>query len=143
MALLQKIPLSAGVADQKLGIELDGNPYRLRVVWNERFGYFSLTVMTSDDEDILTNIKMVKNYPLTARFKDTRLPTGSLYFVQEKGTSDKADFDGLGVTFGLYYYEPDTVVTTTAVVAASEAVLGTIWDSGLTEFDEGATSWDN
>jgi hypothetical protein len=143
MALLQKIPLSAGVADQKLSVELDGNPYRLRVVWNERFGYFSLTVMTSDDEDILTNIKMVKNYPLTSRFKDTRLPTGSLYFVQEKGTADKADFDDLGVTFGLYYYEPDTVVTTTAVVAATEAVLGTIWDSGLTEFDEGLTVWDN
>lgn len=142
MALIQKIPLIAGVADQRLGVELDGNPYRLRVVWNERFGYFSLTVMTADEVEILSNVKMVKNYPLTSRFRNTLLPTGSLYFVQEKGKAAEAGFDDLGVSFGLYYYEPDAVVTAQPVVTVSEAVLGTLWDSSLTTWDSGATVWD-
>lgn len=111
MSLIQKIPVAPETTDQLLRVELDGNPYSLRILWNERFGYFSLSILTADDEPILTNIKMVKNYPLIGRFKDPRLPFGDLYFVQEKGSVDRPGYSDLGATFGLYYYEPDAVVT--------------------------------
>lgn len=147
MARLDKIPLLPETSDQKLTVTLGGNPYILRVLWNERFGYFSLSVNTSDDVPILTNIKMVKNYPLIGRYKNTLLPFGDIYFIQESGTNARPLYEDLGVRCNLYYYEPDAVVTAQPVIeGASVAVLGTIWDSGLTEFDVGVmggpTGWD-
>ena len=111
MSLTQKIPLQPETTDQLVSVELDGNPYILRVLWNERFGYFSLSVLTADETVILENIKMVKNYPLIGRFKDVRLPFGVLHFVQEKGNATRPGYSDLAVSFSLYYYEPDPVVT--------------------------------
>lgn len=143
MALIQKIPLQAETTDQLVSIELDGNPYILRVLWNERFGYFSLSVNAADDTPILTNIKMVKNYPLIGRFKSDLLPAGDIYFVQEKGNADRPGYSDLAVNFGLYYYEADAVVTAQPVrQAVPEAVVGTVWDSNLSTWDTGSTLWD-
>jgi len=143
MSLIQKIPLQLETTDQLVSVELDGNPYILRVLWNERFGYFSLSVLTADEQPILTNIKMVKNYPLIGRFKDTRLPFGDLYFVQEKGSAARPGYSDLAVNCGLYYYEADAVVTAQPVrEQVAEALVGTIFDSGLTSWDTGSTLWD-
>lgn len=143
MALIQKIPLQAETTDQLVSIELDGNPYILRVLWNERFGYFSLSVNAADDTPILTNIKMVKNYPLIGRFKSDLLPAGDIYFVQEKGNADRPGYSDLAVNFGLYYYEADAIVTAQPVrQAVPEAVVGTVWDSNLSTWDTGSTLWD-
>lgn len=143
MALIQKIPLQAETTDQLVSVELDGNPYILRVLWNERFGYFSLSVNAADDTPILTNIKMVKNYPLIGRFKSDLLPAGGIYFVQEKGNAERPGYSDLAVNFGLYYYEADAVVTAQPVrQAVPEAVVGTVWDSNLSTWDTGSTLWD-
>lgn len=143
MALLQKIPLLPETFDQTLSIELGGNPYILRVLFNDRFEYFSLSINTIDDQPILTNIKMVKNYDLTGRFKDVRLPYGSLVFVQEKGSNARPLYEDLGVNCNLYYYEPDVEVNAAQVFEqVSVPVLGSIWDSSLSEFDDGDSVWD-
>ena len=105
--LIQKIPLLPATADQTIEIEIGGNLYILRVMWNERFGYFSFSISTADDEPILTNIKMVKNYPLIGRFKNTLLPVGDFIFLQEKGTIGRPGYDDLETNHGLYYYEMD------------------------------------
>lgn len=143
MALIQKIPLQPETTDQLVSVELDGNPYILRVLWNERFGYFSLSVSAADETPILTNVKMVKNFPLIGRFRDTMLPAGDLYFVQEKGFAERAAYSDLAVTFGLYYYKPDPVVTAQPVrQTVSEPLIGTVWDSLFTSWDGGSTLWD-
>lgn len=143
MALTQKIPLQPETTDQLVSVELDGNPYILRVLWNERFGYFSLSLLTADESVILENIKMVKNYPLIDRFKDVRLPFGDLYFIQEKGSAARPGYSDLAVNCGLYYHEADTVVTAQPVrEQVAEALIGTIFDSGLTSWDTGSTLWD-
>lgn len=116
MATYLKIPLLAETTDQLVYVELDGNPYVLRVLWNERFGYFSLSVLEADLTPILTNIKMVKNYPLTRRFKDLRLPFGSFFFVQEKGNTTRPGYSDLATNFNLYYIEADTVATAQQVL---------------------------
>lgn len=109
MSVLQKIPLTPDTTDQYLTVELGGNPYVLRVLWNERYQYFALSIFEADNNPILLNIKMVKNYPLTARFQDLRLPYGDIYFVQERGTVEYPNYADLAVNANLYYYEPDTV----------------------------------
>lgn len=143
MALLQKIPIIPNSADQVLQITLDNNPYKLRVIWNERFGYFSLSIYTADDTPILLNVKMVKNYPLTDRFQNTLLPFGMFFFIQESGSSVRPVFEDLGSSFNLYYYEPDITVSAQGVVSEFvEPLIGTIWDSGMTTWDAGDTTWD-
>lgn len=143
MATFLKIPLLAETSDQLVYVELDGNPYIIRVLWNERFGYFSLSISEADQTPILVNIKMVKNFPLTRRFQDLRLPFGSLFFVQEKGTADRPGYSDLATNCNLYYIEPDAVVTAQQVQEQVAApLLGTIWDSGFTGWDGGDTLWD-
>lgn len=127
MSLLQQIPLQAGFTDQNIDIELDGNPYNIRVLWNERFGYFSLSISTADEVPILKNIKMVKNYPLIGRFKNNLLPVGDIFFVQENGTVDRPVYEDLSVNFNLYYYEPDIIAGTNIVrEEVHQAILGTL-----------------
>lgn len=143
MSLLQKIQLLSDSSDQTFNIELGGNPYILRVLWNERYGYFSLSINTADDSPILTNIKMVKNYDLTSRFKDLRLPVGGLYFVHEKGNSDRCGYDEIGINYNLYYYEPDADEAVVQVFEqVSMPVIGSAWDSLLSEWDGGSSLWD-
>lgn len=142
MATYSKIPLLAETTDQTLSVELGGSPYILRVLWNERFGYFAVSIYTADDEAIITNVKAVKNYPLFSRFRDVRLPAGHLALVQESGSAARPGYDDLGVSFFLYYIEPDAVaVTVTAPTEPTGAYIGSRWDAGFSEWAD-APSWD-
>lgn len=142
MALTLKIPLLPDVTDQFVSVELDNQPYTIRVLWNERFQYYSLSLYTADRTPILTNIKMVKDYPLIGRFKYPLLPRDELYFVQEKGAPRRPQYGDLAVNFNLYYHEVDVVVTPTIVAEELPVALGTEWDSGFTAWDSGSTLWD-
>lgn len=102
-----RIPLTPGVADQVLSIVLDGNPYKVRVIWNEREGYFALSLLQADDTPILTNVKMVKNYPLIRRFANPFAPPGEFYFVQDSGSTPRPLFSELGTNYKLYYKSVD------------------------------------
>lgn len=140
MARAYKIPLQQGVTDQTLSVELGGNPYKLRVLWNERYQYHALSIGTLADELILENVKMVRDYPLIGRYQDARLPSGELIWLREKGKAEYAGYDDPEVTYGLYYYEPDVVTTPLAVTTnVVNGVIGSEWDS---EWDNGLTEWD-
>lgn len=141
---LLKLPLIAETSDQLLHVDIDNRPFVLRVMWNERFGYFSLSVLEADKTPIVQNIKMVTNYPLVKRFADVRLPRGDLYFVQDSGKTKRPEYSDLGTTFSLYYFEADVIETPDLVrQVESEAIIGTLWDSNLTTWDAGSTVWDN
>jgi len=144
MPTLYKIELQPATADQWLTTELDGNPYRLRVLWNERGGYFALSLYTLADTPILQNVKMVKNYELIQRFADSRLPTGGMYFVQENGSALRPSFDDLATTHYLYYLQPDAEAQPVPVqlTVSADAQIGSIWDSDLSTWDSGSSTWD-
>lgn len=104
---IQRIPLTPNVVDQQITVILDNNPYLLRVVWNERFKYFSLSLFQTSGEPIVTGIKMVAMYNLTFRFVDDHMPIGDLYFIREKGSYKRPAFEDLGVTTFLWYANPE------------------------------------
>ncbi|MGL6011263.1 MAG: phage baseplate plug family protein [Shewanella oncorhynchi] len=141
--IVERIPVLSETSDQLIEVVLDDRPFILRVMWNERCGYFSLSVLEADSTPIVQNIKMVKNFPLVKRFADSRLPTGDLYFIQENGKTIRPEYSELGESYALYYYVPDKTVTTTPVVSSVEIpLIGTIWDSGFSTWDGGMTLWD-
>lgn len=108
MEIFQKIAVIPETTDQLLEVVLDGRPFILRILWNERFGYFSLSVLDADELPIVQNVKMVKNYPLIGRYSDIRLPAGDLFFLQENGKTLRPEYSELGVTHSLYYYKPES-----------------------------------
>jgi len=142
--ILEEIPLLPDTTDQLVDVVLSDNPYTLRVLWNETFGYFSLSVFEREGAVIVENIKMVKNYPLIRRFKDTRLPVGELYFIDNKNKNPRALYTSIGTNdYSLMYFVPDVVTAVESVViTAAPAVSGSIWDSGLSVWDSGSSSWD-
>ena len=142
MSILRQIPLLPETTDQIVTVELDNRPFTFRILWNERFGYFSMSIFEANGTPIVQNLKMVKNYELLRRFKSTLLPFDELYFIQENGRVDRPGYSDLAVNFGLYYFEPDIAVTPALVIEAPVVQLGTIWDSGLSTWDGGSSTWD-
>jgi len=141
--ILAEIPLLPDTTDQLVDVVLSDNPYTLRILWNEKYGYFSLSIYARDGAVILENIKMVKNYPLISRFKNTLLPVGDLYFIDNKNKHSRALYESVGTgDYSLVYYVPDVVVSDVVVITPVAAVSGSIWDSGLSEWDSGSSSWD-
>jgi len=138
MVLLQ-IPLLSQTVDQTCNIEINNEPYTLRVLWNENHSYFSLSISEVDGLPILQNIKMVNDYPLIGRFKALPI-NGDFYFTRKDGNTSTPAFDDLGTAFGLFYYDAeDAIIYPT--VASALGISQTIWDGGNTIWDGGSTSW--
>lgn len=139
MTILLEIPLKSGSADQRLDVTISDIPLTLRVVWNERFGYWSLSVAYRDGEDILKNIKMVNNTGLTSRFKRVPLK-GDFYFIHKSGKTYRPTYDDVGGEYGLYYYDPETAEDL-PVPSEPRGSTQSVWDDGNTIWDGGASNW--
>lgn len=139
MTILYEIPLQSNSADQTLDVTIAEIPYTMRVLWNERFGYWSLSIAYRDGEAILTNIKMVNNWPLTSRYSRLDLP-GDFYFVHKAGKTYRPTYDDVGGEYGLYYYDPEDELDL-PVPAVPRGSTQSIWDSGNAIWDGGASNW--
>lgn len=137
--IFEEIPLVAGNADQLVDVTIANTPYTIRVTWNERFKYFSLTIRERGGVDIITNVKMVPYYPLVSQYR--LLPfVGDLYFMHRAGLQYRPAFDDIGGTkYGLFYYDPETAIDYPDPLPV--AVPASVWDSGTTIWDDGASIW--
>ena len=95
MATFVKIPLQAGIADQQLDVVLDGEPFTLRVTWNESGGYWYFTVSHRNGEAICDAVKMVKNVPLLNRYRLSS-PAGDFIFLDNNSNKLRPDYASLG-----------------------------------------------
>jgi hypothetical protein len=109
------------------------------VQWNERFGYWSLSINERDGSPLLTNIKLVNNYPLVKRFQKLEM-RGELYFVHKGGKIYRPTFDDVGGEYGLFYYDAE-VTPDYPVPAAPIGATTSIWDGGVSIWDGGASNW--
>lgn len=145
MAILEEIPLLADESDQTADIVIAGEPYTLRMLWNARFKYWSLSLSDRDDEPLLVNVKVVPNYPLVGRYRRTTF-AGDLYFVHRAGKTYAPTFDDVGGSsgYGLFYYDAETPKDYPTPLE-SVGFLSTIWDGGETQWDVvdgvGTTVW--
>jgi hypothetical protein len=138
--ILQQIPLIAGRSNQYADVTIGGIPFTIRMLWNEWGGYWSLSVAELNGPDLLVNIKCVVNYPLTGRFQALGL-AGDLYLLHSNGLSYRPTFDDIGGnTYGLYYYDPESVADLPLPIPPI-GMLGSIWDDGATEWDGGESVW--
>lgn len=66
--------------DEQL-VQLDGVEYLLRFVWAPREQAYYLSLLDQDENPLALSIRLNINAPLLRRFRDPRLPPGSLLCV--------------------------------------------------------------
>lgn len=141
MATTLEIPILYQSADQSLNVTLDNQPYTLRITYNVRFDFFTLSINEKDGNALISGIKMVHNYPLINRFQKTTFK-GDIYLLHKGGKDIRPTFDNVGSEFGLYYYDqelPDDFPVPNITLGSNT----TIWDEGNTIYiDDGQiTNW--
>jgi len=140
--IFEAIKPLANTTDQLIDVVLSGNPYTLRILWNERHGYYSLSVFERDGPAILENVKMVKDYPLIGRFKNPLLPPGELFFIDPKNRPSRPGYEAF-TDYVLTYFDAQEVASVSESSQSTKAAMsGSIWDGGLTVWDGGASTWD-
>lgn len=109
------IGFQLGLDDQRSDLAIDDVTITLRVKWNQRFKYWSLSIYDRDSNIILAGIKMVRDSPLISGL---RIPSisGDFLFVRQYGNKDEADFESLGDDFVLVYVTSEEI---NAVVSSS------------------------
>lgn len=140
MTILFEIPLIAQSSDQILDITINEVPYTIRVLWNERFQYFALSISEKGGEQILDNVKMIPYFPLVGAYR--LLPfKGDIYFIHKGGKQYRPTYDDIGVNaYGLFYFDSETPTVYQSPLTVPH--IESYWDLGDSIWDGGATIWD-
>jgi len=69
------IPLKDN-ANYKFSIQLDSKTYILQFLYNTVNTYWTFSISDENETLLLSNIKIVKNFPLTDKYKIEGLPAG-------------------------------------------------------------------
>jgi hypothetical protein len=77
-------------------VALAGTLYRFALNFNTRGGFWTMDVLTLDDEPIVASVKLVADWELLGQFNDLRLPPGFLFCVDLSGAGLDPGFEDLG-----------------------------------------------
>lgn len=98
-------PRNATAAKYRFRSRLDGAYYGIRMLYNTRGRYWTISMSNSEGDQILDGIKLVEGQDLIAQFKDTRLPPGQLIVDDTAGLDlDPGRYD-LGRRVRIVYVE--------------------------------------
>lgn len=62
-------------------VTLDGNQYKIRMLWNDIGQYWTLSLRTVDNESLLEGIKCVPDFRLLRPYHRPGIPAGELMIV--------------------------------------------------------------
>lgn len=96
-----------GAADQTADITLSGQTFSMRILWNERFQYWSFSLSERGGVPLITNVKMVPSFGLIRRFHKVDLP-GDIFFLHRSEKLTRPTFEDLGTNYLLYYFDPES-----------------------------------
>lgn len=96
------LPVQPGVEDQSVEVQLDGRLYSLRLQWDGKSWYLTLT--DADGAVLRAGIRVVANWPLLRLGVDPRLPPGELMALRTAGDADPV-LEELGSAVSLVYAE--------------------------------------
>lgn len=76
--------------DFKQGVILDGKNYVLRIQWNTRGEFWSMSIYDGNETLLRAGIKLVQWYPLREQYNNPELPPGEFVLVD---TSKEASLE--------------------------------------------------
>jgi hypothetical protein len=88
-------------------VELEGQTYGLKLIWNFRAEAWFLSLYDADGQAIVHGIRLVTDYPLGKRFKDSRMPPGTFQIQDTSGERRDPNSADLGRRALLYYFTAD------------------------------------
>jgi len=89
------IPWPSGAAWRQ-ELTIDRRVYKLRARWNTSREYWSLDILTRNEEPLVLGRKLVLGWPVTFRDQDERLPRGQLIPVDPSGSLERIHRNDLG-----------------------------------------------
>ncbi len=89
-------PQNATAAKFRFRSRLDGVYYGIRMLYNVRGAYWTVTLTNSEGDLLLEGMKLTEGQDLLAQFKDTRLPPGQLFVDDTAGLDLDPGRDDLG-----------------------------------------------
>ncbi len=104
-----KIPVRCDLPAYEFQIELEKKIYFMEFNWNDRVGKWFMSLKDQDQSDIVRGIKLITAWPLLYKFRDTRLPAGTLFISDTKNENKDPGVDELGRRHILFYRESTTV----------------------------------
>lgn len=102
------ISFQSGLPDQTSDVAIGSDTYTVRVKWNYRFSFWSMTIYDRDSEVVIAGVRMIRD---SALLKGLHIPgiDGDFAFIRTYGDKEEADFDSLGADFSLYYVTRDEI----------------------------------
>jgi hypothetical protein len=102
MSILE-IPLSNNETNYLIDVVLSGIEYKLRLLYNVRASFWSISIYEIDDTPIVEGVRLVINYPIFENIVNKKLPKGRLYLIDVSDTKIEALQDDLGTRCVLVY----------------------------------------
>lgn len=92
-----EIPIRAdGSGDFRFSIDLDGSVFVFVFKWSVRQQRWHASIFTEEETAILEGIPIFVGWPPFERFKDPRLPKGSIIFMDTSGKDLDPGLEDLG-----------------------------------------------
>lgn len=100
---IQTLPTRTDVPRYDFEIELDGVVYVFDMEWNDRDSGWYMSILDRDLTPLLSGRRVVTNWPLTNRYRDSRLPAGTIEAVDTSGSETEPGLSDLGDRVKLIY----------------------------------------
>ena len=84
------------VPSQTFPITLDGINYNLKLVWNSRGEFWTISISDANQNTIVSGIKMTLNYGVLQDYRAYSVPPGDLMFLDTSGDETKIEFEDFG-----------------------------------------------
>ena len=90
---MTEIPIESGVPSQTLKVDLEGNTYNFRIIYNSRIGVWTFDLTDEDGNCLASGVTMVLGANLIDQYN---LNIGGLYMAEEGVTGEDATSEDLG-----------------------------------------------
>lgn len=89
----------------EMSLTLENSNFNFRIKWNDTYSYWTLDILTAQNDLILAGLKLLPSVELIRRHRDTRLPPGFLFVAATEGALNRLDYTDLGSKAQLVYIE--------------------------------------
>lgn len=109
---MTEIPVEHGVPSQTLKVDLEGNTYNIRIIYNTRVGVWTLDLSNESGAPLASGVTMVLGADLINQFN---LGIGALVMVEDGSTRLDASSEDLGSRILLIHLTPEEVANGSAI----------------------------
>lgn len=99
------MPIRSDLPSYEFQIDLEGSLYTFRFKFNRRMERWSMDIADENGVALLVGIPLHIDLDLIRRFKNTGLPPGNFYLVDESGEGKPATRETMGGDHKLFYIE--------------------------------------